>query len=232
MLRDAVRPSGEKIAKRQLAIVISGVRRILGGGRSENLYLHIREAIQNLPLNKAPRLLDFGCGSMAFGTRLYDEGFIGSYLGVDTFTMNPESLNSLSEGCNYQQLSDLSQVSSLGKFDVVMLIDVLHHINPEKHAQTLRALAATSTHLLVKDHFKEGLVSRHLLRLADWFGNYAYGVSIPRHYFSKVSWQRLLDSVNLEEPIRKTPLVIHDGLFGSVLPSQYHFISTLKSRSP
>jgi len=231
VLRDAVRPLGEKIARRQLAVVLSGVRQILGGGRSENLYLHIREAIQKLPLNTPPRLLDFGCGSMALGARLYHDGLISAYLGVDTFIMNPESQNVLAEGCSYQQVSDLGQVSGLGKFDVVMLIDVIHHITPEKHAQTLRILAATSSYVLVKDHFEEGMVSRTLLRLADWFGNYAYGVSIPRRYFSKVSWQGLLDSANLEELIRKTPLVIHNGLFGRILPSKYHFISVLKSRS-
>lgn len=229
MLKDAVRPSGENISKRQLALILSGVRQILGGGRSENLYSHIREAIENLQFKVPPRLLDYGCGSMELGIRLLREGVIGSYLGADTFAMNSQSSERLIEGCSYQQLTEFDEIPSLGNFDLVMLIDVLHHIPIGKHVQLLGALGTTSPYFLVKDHFEEGAISRNLLRLADWFGNYAYGVSIPDLYFSTTSWQRLIDSVGFDEHIRKTPVKIHDGLFGWILPSKYHFLSTLQS---
>ena len=230
MLQDAVRPPGEKIANRKLAVILSSVRRVLGGGRSANLYLHIRDAIESLHFKVPPRLLDFGCGSMELGTRLLREGLVGSYIGADTFAMDPDSSGRLTEGSSYLQVTDLDEALTLGSFNVVILIDVLHHIPPEKHLQLLRALSKTSSYLLVKDHFEEGVISRNLLRLADWFGNYAYGVSIPTHYFSTLSWERLIDATEFDEQIRRTPIKIHDGLFGKVLPSKYHFLSTLRSR--
>lgn len=231
MLRDAVRPNGEKVAKRNLALVLSGVRQILGGGRSANLYLHLREAIEGLQFSAPPRLLDYGCGSMELGTRLLKEGVIGSYLGVDTFAVTPQLVGVLAEGCTYQQVTDLSQVQSLGEFDLVMLIDVLHHIPVEQHLELLRSLTMVSPNLLLKDHFEEGIISRNLLRLADWFGNYAYGVSIPSRYFSARTWENLIESMEIYERTRKTPLKIHEGIFGKILPSKYHFISVLESRS-
>lgn len=210
-----------------LARFLGLVRRIVGGDRFENLYSVVRTTVSDLNIED-PFILDYGCGAMAFSARLKSEGLISRFIGMDVFPAPTTSLEGSDLWGNYRQISKDQVINFPEKFDLSLVIDVLHHAPEEDQAKILRALAQASQFVVVKDHFEYGFLSRHVLRLADWFGNYAYGVSIPKRYFTENRWASLIENAGLTE-IHRTPAVkVHDGIFGVILSPQHHFISVLR----
>lgn len=220
--KNAVRPALQ-IPRLQLARVLDLVRRAVGGDRFENLYRAIEQEVVSLPTENK-RLLDYGCGSMIFSDTLKRRGAVADYFGVDTFpapTDSPEI-----KWSNYAQLAE-AKLETLGTFDLAVVIDVLHHAAESDRPSILRSLGDICRYVVVKDHFEYGPVSRQKLRLADWYGNYAYGVNIPDRYFTPESWSALVKDSGLKELKRVPGVTVHAGLFGMILPRKHHFISIL-----
>ncbi|MGH7639044.1 MAG: class I SAM-dependent methyltransferase, partial [Gemmatimonadaceae bacterium] len=62
------------------------------------------------------------------------------------------------------------------EFDVVMMIDVLHHATQQD--ALLRELARVARRrVVIKDHFVRGLLAQPTLRFMDWVGNAHHGVA-------------------------------------------------------
>jgi hypothetical protein len=199
------------------------VRGLVGGDRFENLYRAVRDELQRL--TPSPRsLLDFGCGAMDFSLRLRGEDVIGQFVAMDVF---PPPANPDSRWSHYRQLHDGTFPSNAERFDAAIVIDVLHHVDERTRSSLLRSLGDAVRFVVVKDHFEFGVFSRQMLRLADWFGNYAYGVRIPSRYFTPTRWDALISAAGLREIRRVQNVRVHDGLFGVLLPSRHHFISVL-----
>jgi hypothetical protein len=115
-------------------------------------------------------------------------------------------------------------------FDLAIVTDVLHHASEQDQLQILRGLSKVSKIILIKDHFEHGYFSRQLLRFADWYGNYAYGVDIPRSYFTQAGWHELIDRVGLKQISLNSQVKVHGGIFGLLIPPKFHFISVLTSQ--
>ncbi|MFM7294742.1 MAG: methyltransferase domain-containing protein, partial [Burkholderiales bacterium] len=173
-------------------------------------------------------LLDYGCGSMDFSRRLREEGVINKFVAMDTYAA-PDNLEGVECWKDYRQIHDGILSDLRESFDVAIIIDVLHHADESEQPTILAALGNTAGRVVVKDHFEFGYVSRQMLRLADWFGNFAYGVRIPKRYFDKQSWPLIVRSSGLVEVARVENVKVHSGLFGVLLPRHHHFISILAS---
>lgn len=212
-----------------MANFLSFFRNLVGGDRFENLYKAIDSAIAELDC-KDLYVLDYGCGAMSFSSRLKDEKRISQFVGMDIFP-KPTNLNK-GNGAdvwdNYHTIPENGITRAIGYFDLAIVIDVLHHVPEREQVGILRSLAESCRYVLVKDHFEHGFVSRQLLRLADWYGNYAYGVNVPKRYFSKERWTRLIESAGLCQLKIKTNVRVHDGIFGFIIPPRHHFISILQ----
>jgi hypothetical protein len=223
---NSIRPP-DKTPKPLLAFSLDFFRGIIGGDRFENIYKCINSMITALNIEDI-NLLDYGCGTMSFSSQLKKDGLISSFIGVDVY-VKPSSLKNSACYDNYIQITTDNFEDNLGKFQLCLLIDVLHHIPEEDHKKTLMALTKVSDYILIKDHFEFGFFSRCLLRLADWFGNYAYGVSVPKRYFNKKRWNNLIKSTGLTEEVMKINVKVHSGIFGIIIPPRHHFISVLKN---
>ena len=66
------------------------------------------------------------------------------------------------------------------KFDVIFMVDVLHHVGVSDAYKVLNKLSKLSKIIIIKDHFEHGFVSRQLLRFVDFYANYGYGVNVPK----------------------------------------------------
>ncbi len=79
-------------------------------------------------------------------------------------------------------------------FDVVMLIDVLHHSNqPES---VLKEAVRISRHtILIKDHYYNSGLGFFLLKISDYWGNKPYGISLPYHFLRFKEWDALLSGL-------------------------------------
>jgi hypothetical protein len=229
----SVRPEAST-PRSHLAKLLNGTRAVLGGDRFENLYRSLADQIRSIEeLRHAKiKLLDYGCGVMSFSERLLNDGVIDSFIGVDIFpTPNSPDKTTEEKWSSYRQIPDAGIDKSLGTFDLAIVTDVLHHANPDERAKILRTLSVISRFILVKDHFEYGAISRQLLRLADWYGNYAYGVNVPDRYFDQKSWKDLIEKAGLHEVKLTTGVIVHRGIFGLLIPPRYHFLSLLTRQS-
>lgn len=222
-VRDEIPDSGLRPA---LARLLSGGRRWFGGDRFEGVSDALASAIGSLSdqLPESRCLLDFGCGNMAISGDLKRRGSVAEAWGVDTY--QPPAGDDKYD--RYTQISDATALPfGENQFDMTICVDVLHHIGVDEGAKVLRELARVSRYVVVKDHFEYGFFSRQLLRLADWYGNYAYGVNVPDRYFDKQSWAGIVSTAGLEEVSLACPVRVHKGLFGLILPPRNHFVSIL-----
>jgi hypothetical protein len=221
---NAIRPP-QRTPRLMLAQGLNFARRIFGGDRFENLYRAVATEIVGLRIEEVS-LLDYGCGNMSFSLRLWREGIAKQFTGMDTYS-KPD-LPDDPKWDHYRQISTTEIARISERFDIAIVLDVLHHAPESEQAFILRDLGLVSRYVLVKDHLEYGFVSRQLLRLADWYGNYAYGVAIPKRYFNTSRWDNIVLAAGLRE-IRRIPTVrVHNGLFGLVIRPRNHFISILR----
>lgn len=81
-------------------------------------------------------------------------------------------------------------------FDMVMLIDVLHH--DEAQEAVLREAARVARRkVLIKDHYWVSRLDRAILSLSDYLGNKANGVPLPYEFLRLEQWNDLFFRVGL-----------------------------------
>ncbi len=209
---------------KKLFITVSNfIRKVFGGDRVKRISETIVNLSKKISLesNKKISIIDFGCGSMEVSKKLQKHSFVNKITGIDTFDFQYKT-----KKMKYTQ-SDKFFKSINNKFDLVIVVDVLHHMGIDDAHKILKKLSKISKHIIVKDHFEYGFFSRHLLRLIDFYGNYAYDVNIPDKYFDFKSWQKTVKKSSLKEIKFIKNFQQHDGLFNFILNKKYHFISLL-----
>lgn len=225
---NAVRLTDQSTAlKRAVAYANSAFRLVGGGDRFSNLTKALKAEFLQVgsDIGHVPQLLDFGCGNMAIGEAL-DQASCAQLAACTDIYQAPSEGDQQKWSRYHQVTGDVLPFES-NVFDASMAIDVLHHAGMERAVTILRELARCSTYVVVKDHFEHGPVSRQLLRLADWYGNWAYDVNVPERYFDTSTWSRTVSLAGLKEVRRKAGITIHTGIFGLILPAKLHFISVL-----
>ena len=200
------------------------IRFICGGDRLKRITNIIDELLKNeyLKKNKQLKILDFGCGSMEISKKLETKNYVKSIVGSDIFNHTYKSQKLVY--INYERLFKENE-----KFDIIFIVDVLHHIGIDDAYKTLRKLSNLSKVIIVKDHFEYGFFSRQLLRFVDFYANYGYGVNVPKKYFNKISWKKNLIKSNFKEMLHYKNFQQHDGLFNFILNKKHHFISVIKT---
>jgi SAM-dependent methyltransferase len=113
-----------------------------------------------------------------------------------------------------------------GRFDVVLFIDVLHHL-PDPTGLLHEAVRVARQGLVIKDHTLQGLLARPTLRFMDWVSNAPHGVVLPYNYRTQEQWLRLFADLGLTVRVWKSSLRLYswaaDWLFGRSL----HFLAQL-----
>ena len=200
------------------------IRKIFKGDRTKRLSKKVELLIKKEAEKKKTSfsVIDFGCGSMEISKKIQHNKFIKKIIGLDIFKSNYRYKKL--QYHNYKNLNDLHNFKS----DIVILVDVLHHIGVDKSHLVLKKLSKNSKTLIVKDHFEHGYFSRQLLRFIDFYANYAYGVIIPKKYFDYKSWKKTVKKSSLTENYFEKKFQQHDGLFNLILNKRHHFISVLK----
>ena len=209
--------------KKVLIFISNFIRKISNGDRTKNITKKIEYLIKREHLRKKRKIsiIDFGCGSMEISKKIQHNSFIKDIIGLDIFKSNYKYKKLHYH--SYKNLNDLNKFKS----DIVILIDVLHHIGVDKSHLILKKLSENSKTLIIKDHFEHGYFSRQLLRFVDFYANYAYGVVIPKKYFDYKSWKKTIHKSKLSEEHFEKKFQQHDGLFNLILNKRHHFISVL-----
>ncbi len=200
------------------------IRFIFGGDRVKRISNIIDQLLKKEYLKKNKRLtiLDFGCGSMEISKKLENKNYVRCIVGSDIFKHSYKSKKLI-----YMDNENLFKINK--KFDIIFIVDVLHHIGVDDAHKIINKLSKLSKNIIIKDHFEHGFFSRQLLRFVDFYANYGYGVNVPKKYFNKVSWKKTLIKSNCKEIFHKYKFQQHDGIFNLLLNKKNHFVSLIKS---
>jgi SAM-dependent methyltransferase len=210
--------------KKFLIFISDFIRKISKGDRLASISNKVEALIKKEANNgrKKVTVLDFGCGSMEISKKIQHKKFIKKIIGVDIFESNFKYKKL--QYFRYKNLNNLKKFKS----DVVILIDVLHHMGINNSHIVLQKLSKNSKTIIIKDHFEHGFFSRQLLRFVDFYANFAYGVTIPKKYFDIISWKKTVKKTKLKENYFEKNFQQHIGLFNFILNKKHHFISVLK----
>jgi hypothetical protein len=208
--------------KKSIIFVSKLIRRIFKGDRLKRISNTLLKISKEISLKERKKIiiLDFGCGSMEISKKLQTKSHVLKIIGTDIFEANYK-INKI----EYLSLKEFKKYHK--KFDLVIVVDVLHHIGVDKAHKILKNLSKMSKYILVKDHFEYGFISRNFLRFVDFYANYGYGVNIPRVYFNNKSWHRTITRTNLKQIKLLKNFQQHDGFFNFLLNKKHHFISLL-----
>ena len=117
------------------------------------------------------------------------------------------------------------------KYDITLINDTLHHIGIEDEKNIislLKLLKKRSKYLIIKDHFEEGLISNFLLRLMDYIGNRYNNVNVPKKYFTKKGFQKILNLVGLKIDYKVINQRYYNKVFLFMSSPNLHFLYLLK----
>ncbi|MGI9429044.1 MAG: class I SAM-dependent methyltransferase [Bythopirellula sp.] len=111
-------------------------------------------------------------------------------------------------------------------FDVVTLVDVLHHCDDPK-AVLREAMRVARQAIVIKDHTRNGLAARQTLRLMDWVGNHRYGVALPYNYLSRAEWDCLFAELELKREQSRDRLGLYPWPLNMLFERGLHFVARL-----
>ena len=146
---------------------------------------------------QAIRILDVGCGDMTLADAIQQRLGPVALRCVDVHICPPERAAQDPRWQRYSTFDGRHLDFAPDSFDVVMMSDVLHHVQPDDRPLLLKSAGRVGRHVLVKDHLEHGWFSRQMLRAMDVVGNYGYGVPIPRRYFDRASLESLFTQAGL-----------------------------------
>ena len=115
-------------------------------------------------------------------------------------------------------------------FDVVTLIDVLHHAElPE--ALLGEAARVARRAVVIKDVAMTGWLAGVTLRFMDRVGNARHGVRAPDSYWTLEQWRRAFRTVGLEVEVWSDRLGLYPAPFAWVFERSFHFLGRLVPRA-
>lgn len=187
----------------------------VAGRRVRVLCSHLSRLI---PANS--RVLDVGCG----------DGFIAWLLKQGRADINVQGIDVLvrpDAKISVQSFDGQYIPYKNGSFDVVILVDVLHHAdNPlNLFAEVLRV----SRHaVLIKDHILKGFLAGPTLRFMDRVGNARHGVELTYNYWTQERWQQVFQSLGVQVALWNQNLGLYPRPAKWVFERSLHFLALLK----
>ena len=113
-------------------------------------------------------------------------------------------------------------------FEVVLFSDVLHH-TADATVLLREARRTAKQHVLLKDHYREGLAAKARLRFMDWVGNARFGVALPYNYWTRQQWHNAWRQIGLQPEQLVTKLGLYPKPANWIFGAQLHFIALLKT---
>ncbi|MBI4045146.1 MAG: class I SAM-dependent methyltransferase [Candidatus Diapherotrites archaeon] len=142
--------------------------------------------------------LDVGCGSGRFSKKIVKK-FRIELKGIDiSIPKNPAIKVILFDGKKIPFKDE--------SFDIVFLIDVLHHVHDSKLIFD-EAIRVAKKSIIVKDHYFENSFDLAALKIADFIGNFGQKTPFPFYFKSMQEWNNLLSKHKHKQITWKSTLV-------------------------
>lgn len=111
-------------------------------------------------------------------------------------------------------------------FDWVTIVDVLHHTD-DPAAVLREAVRVARKGIVIKDHLREGIASRQVLRFMDWVGNRGHDVRLPYNYLSRAEWHGIIDGLGLTVATWDEQIGLYPFPASLVFGRSLHFVARL-----
>jgi len=178
-----------------------------------------RKIADLLPANA--QVLDVGCGDGLLSSEIAKLRTDIRVSGIDVL-IRPKSMIRVS------QFNGATIPYPDASFDVVLLVDVLHHTDdPTVLLRESKRVARRS--IVVKDHTRDGPLAAQRLRFMDWVGNARHGVILPYNYWRKERWRVEFDSLQLKTECWFDDLRLYPWWANWIFGSSLHFIACIQS---
>ena len=186
---------------------------------------------KRFPVTSGLRAIDIGCGDMSLSTLIAQHAQTMPWNGIDLYALPAERVGQAA-WAHYAQFDGKHIPAADSAFDVGLLCDVLHHASVDEQKQLVSEALRVCKILIVKDHIEHGLWSRQMLRLMDYIGNHAYGVSVPRRYFTTSSFTSLVQAAGgtVVQSIPQIALYSHLPLGNLILRAHWQFVAVIERR--
>ena len=165
------------------------------------------------------RVLDIGCGSGTLAKRIMTLRPDITIEGIDVL-VRPGTEIPVTEfdGDTIPWADD--------HFDIALFVDVLHHT--EAPARLLaEAKRVSKGGIVIKDHFREGVLADATLRFMDWVGNAQHGVVLPYNYLSDPEWRGIWSRLGLKVERLTDRVGLYPAPFSWLFDRRLHFVARL-----
>lgn len=170
-------------------------------------------------LPEGARVLDIGCGSGHLAAAIMVRRPDVTIDGVDVLVRPGTAIE-------VKEYDGKTIPYADGAYDVVMLVDVLHHTdNPASVLAEASRVAAQG--VLVKDHYRDSPVAGLILKFMDYVGNASHGVRLPYNYLARGQWQAIWQRLGLVPRQVGENLGIYPMPFDLVFGRGLHFVALL-----
>lgn len=169
--------------------------------------------------------LDVGCGDMTMAETLAKNDPRLHWTCTDIHEL-PAHLRSSEKWSKYHRFDGKNLPFEDRCFDLVLFSDVLHHCESSAPA-LLREAGRTARFIIIKDHFEAGCLSRQILRIMDFIGNFGYGVTIPKRYFDTGRFGCLVQAAGLKIMTMRHGIPLYPFPLSIVLRPSLQFIAVL-----
>lgn len=169
------------------------------------------------------KVLDVGCGDGTIDYLLVQQSPGVSIEGIDVLVRTASKIPVRSFDGIHIPYPDTS-------FDVVMLVDVLHHADDP--LLLLQEAVRVGKSVVIKDHFRNGFFAGTTLRFMDWVGNAHHGVALPHNYWSRGEWDAAFDAVGLRPVRMQHSLGLYPAPASWIFERGLHFIGLFEREDP
>jgi SAM-dependent methyltransferase len=153
-------------------------------------------------VGQAESILDLGCGDGENLLKLASRTGAKRYVGIDVKVRPHARIDVVPyDGLNVP-FPDRS-------FEVVSLIDVLHHCSDPQRVLN-EAVRVASKVVLIKDHFAFGPITHRMLYWIDRAGNARDNIFCPGTYFEPAQWIAMIETARGRVAGLDWPLNTHD----------------------
>lgn len=165
------------------------------------------------------RVLDIGCGSGTLAKRIMTLRPDVSIEGIDVLVRPGTEIPVTEFDGDTIPWPD-------GHFDIALFVDVLHHT--EAPARLLaEAKRVSKGGIVIKDHFREGVLADATLRFMDWVGNAQHGVVLPYNYLSDGEWRGIWSKLGLRVERLTDKVGLYPAPFSWLFDRRLHFVARL-----
>lgn len=174
-------------------------------------------------LSANDKILDVGCGFgefSAFISRNEKTPKGINIIGVEKF-IRPDTLIEIKEIINGNIPFDDNY------FDVVMILDVLHHEQNWGHLLD-ECIRVSKKLVIIKDHRVTTKTSYYRICLLDWLANKPYGIECLYRYFTENKWREIFTEKKMEVIKEELSLKIYPNIYQIIFPGNLQYFSVLK----